>query len=37
MKLDYLMTYRAELKPPVNVGQGPLAARQIYDVTGGTF
>jgi hypothetical protein len=37
MKLDYLMTYRADLKPPVDVGQGPLAARQIYDVTGGTF
>ena len=37
MKLDYLMTYRAELKPPVNVGQGPLGVRQIYDVTGGTF
>lgn len=37
MKLDYLMTYRAELKPPVNVGQGPLGVRQIFDVTGGTF
>lgn len=37
MKLEYLMTYRAELKPPVDVGQGPLPARQIYDVTGGTF
>jgi hypothetical protein len=37
MKLEYLMHYRAELKPPVDVGQGPLAVRQIYDVTGGTF
>lgn len=37
MKLDYLMTYRAELRPAVDVGQGPLGARQIYDVTGGTF
>jgi hypothetical protein len=37
MKLEYLMTYRAELKPPVGVGQGPLAVRQIHDVTGGTF
>lgn len=37
MKLDYLMTYRADLKPPVGVGLGPLGARQIYDVTGGTF
>jgi hypothetical protein len=24
MKLDYLMTYRAELKLAVDVGQGPL-------------
>jgi len=37
MKLDYLMTYRADLKPPVAVGQGPLGLRQIYDVAGGTF
>lgn len=37
MKLDYLMTYRAELKPPVDVGPGPLSTRQVYDVTGGTF
>jgi len=37
VKLEYLMTYRAELKPPVDVGRGPLGARQIYDVTGGTF
>ncbi len=37
MKLEYLMTYRAELKPPVNVGEGPNGSRQIFDVTGGTF
>ncbi len=37
MKLEYLMTYRAELKPAVSIGQGPLGARQIFDVTGGTF
>jgi feruloyl esterase len=37
MKLDYLMTYHADLKPPVAVGQGPLGLRQIYDVAGGTF
>jgi len=36
MKLDYLMTYRADLKPPVDVGKGPFGARAIYDVTGGT-
>ena len=37
MKLDYLMTNHADLKPPVDVGQCPLGVRQIYDVTGGTF
>jgi feruloyl esterase len=37
MKLDYLMTYHADLKPPVDVGLCPLGVRQIYDVTGGTF
>lgn len=36
-KLDYLMTYRADLKPPVEVGTGPLGTRRIFDVTGGTF
>ena len=36
-KLEYLMTYRADLKPPVAVGTGPAGARQIYDVTGGSF
>jgi len=37
MKLEYLMTYRADLKPPVAVGDGPFGTRTIYDVTGGTF
>ena len=37
MKLEYLLTYRAELKPAVNVGAGPNGTRQVYDVTGGTF
>lgn len=37
MKLDLLMTVHADLKPPVDVGQGPLGARRIFDVTGGTF
>jgi len=36
MKLEYLMTYRADLKEPVAIGDGPLGARTIYDVTGGT-
>lgn len=36
-ELEYLMTYRADLKPPVNVGPGPAGTRQIYDVTGGSF
>ena len=36
MKLEYLMTYRADLKDPVAVGDGPLGTRTIYDVTGGT-
>jgi hypothetical protein len=36
MKLEYLMTYRAELKPPVEVGAGPFGTRSIYDVIGGT-
>ena len=36
-KLEYLMTYRAELRPPVDVGAGPAGVRQIFDVTGGHF
>jgi hypothetical protein len=36
-KLEYLMTYRADLKPPVDVGTGPSGTRQIFDVTGGSF
>ncbi len=36
-RLEYLMTYRAELKPPVDVGGGPIGARSIFDVTGGAF
>lgn len=37
MKLEHLLTFRCDLKPPVDVGRGPLAARQIYDITGGSF
>lgn len=37
MHLDYLMTYHADLKPPVSIGRAPAGMRQIFDVTGGTF
>lgn len=37
MKLDYLMTYRAELRDAVAIGQGPSGSRRIVDVLGGTF
>ena len=36
-KLEYLMTFKADLKPPVEVGGGPSGTRQIFDVTGGSF
>ena len=35
MKLEPLMTYRADLKPAVEVGKGPFGTRSIHDVTGG--
>ena len=35
MKLEHLLDYRADLKPPVEVGNGPLGMRRIFDVTGG--
>lgn len=37
MRLEPLMTYRATLKEPIQVGPGPFGARAIYDVTGGEF
>ena len=37
MKLEHLLTYRAELAQPVAVGAGPFGTRQIFDVTGGSF
>lgn len=37
MKLEPLMTFRATLKPPVDVGAGPFGTRRIFDVTGGSF
>ena len=36
MKLVHLMTYRADLNPPVEVGKGPFGTRSIFDVTGGS-
>ena len=36
MKLEYLLTYRADLKPPVEVGAGPFGSRMIFDVIGGS-
>lgn len=37
MKLEPLMTYRADLKAPVEVGTGPFGTRNIFEVTGGWF
>jgi hypothetical protein len=37
MKLEPIMTYRAELAPPQVVGKTPFGTRQIFEVTGGTF
>jgi hypothetical protein len=37
MKLEPLMTYRADLKPPVEIGSGPFGTRSIFEVIGGTF
>ena len=37
MQLDYLMTYRADLKDPQPIGKAQFGTRAIYDVTGGTF
>ena len=36
MKLEHLVTYRADLKPPLEVGAGPFGTRSIFDVIGGT-
>ncbi len=37
MKIELLMTFHAELKPPVEIGNGPYGTRTIFEVTGGTF
>ena len=36
-RFEYLMTVRAELKAPVEVGAVPSGNRQIFDVSGGSF
>jgi hypothetical protein len=36
LKLVHLVTYRADLKLPVQVGKGPFGTRSIFDVTGGS-
>ena len=37
MKCEFLMTYRAELKAPVEVGSVPYGNRMFFEITGGTF
>ncbi len=37
MKLEPLMTLHADLKTPLEIGNGPYGARSIFDVTGGAF
>ena len=36
MKLEPLMTYHVDLKPPVEIGAGPLGTRIVFDVLGGS-
>ncbi|MGD9764148.1 MAG: DUF3237 domain-containing protein [Candidatus Binatia bacterium] len=37
MKCELLLTYRAQLKPGVEVGMGPIGNRMFFEITGGTF
>jgi len=37
MKLEPLTTLHADLKTPLEIGNGPYGVRTIFDVTGGTF
>lgn len=37
MKLEHLMTYKADLAPPQVVGKAAFGTRQIFEVTGGAF
>jgi len=36
-ELEYLMTYRADLEEPIDIGTVPSGTRQIFDVKGGSF
>jgi hypothetical protein len=36
-RLEFLMSYHADLEEPDDVGPGPSGARRIFDVKGGTF
>ena len=36
-KLEYLMTYRADVGDPVDIGTVPSGTRRIFDVKGGSF
>ncbi len=36
-ELEYLMTYRADLEEPVDIGTVPSGTRQIFDVKRGSF
>jgi hypothetical protein len=36
-RLEYLLTFRADLKPPVEVGAVPGGSRRIFDILGGSF
>jgi hypothetical protein len=37
MNLEYEFTYVANLKAPVQIGNGPFGARSFHEVTGGSF
>ena len=36
-KLEHIVTFRADIGEGINVGATPAGARQIFDVTGGSF
>jgi len=36
MQLEPLMTYHVDLKPPVEIGKGPMGTRIVFDVLGGS-
>lgn len=36
-KLEPLLTFRANLREPIDIGTGPMGTRQIFDVSDGSF